>query len=333
MFGSTIIDVLIGVIAAFLGVSLAVSAITEALSSLVKLRQKTLVAGLADMLNQNTSGLALKVLNHALVNPLADGRADSLEKLTSLPAYIETDHFVVGLLSAIDYHPPCTTAVAAPQTGNPAPAATVSLETAIAGVTDEQIKQALKSLLAAAEGDVKKFEKAVGAWFDSSMERVAGIYKRYTQVISFIVALLVAMSLNIDALHITTELWQHQARAQLLTAAITQGGAAAADKLAIFSADALGANSKDANATGAATMLDALANSSLIGWQGFTGSDRDPSGRASTPAAFYSMMLGWLIAAGASLFGAPFWFDVLQKITQLRGVGGGPGVQDKSKTA
>jgi hypothetical protein len=36
------------------------------------------------------------------------------------------------------------------------------------------------------------------------------------------------------------------------------------------------------------------------------------------------MLLGWIIAAGAALFGAPFWFDVLQRFVQLRGTGRPP---------
>jgi hypothetical protein len=30
---------------------------------------------------------------------------------------------------------------------------------------------------------------------------------------------------------------------------------------------------------------------------------------------------GWLISAVATLFGAPFWFDALQKFVQIRGAG------------
>lgn len=32
-------------------------------------------------------------------------------------------------------------------------------------------------------------------------------------------------------------------------------------------------------------------------------------------------LLGWLITALATLFGAPFWFDTLQKFVRLRGAG------------
>ena len=30
---------------------------------------------------------------------------------------------------------------------------------------------------------------------------------------------------------------------------------------------------------------------------------------------------GWIITALSTLFGAPFWFDALQKFVQLRGAG------------
>jgi hypothetical protein len=34
--------------------------------------------------------------------------------------------------------------------------------------------------------------------------------------------------------------------------------------------------------------------------------------------------LGWLITAFATLFGAPFWFDTLQRIVRLKGSGPSP---------
>jgi hypothetical protein len=36
------------------------------------------------------------------------------------------------------------------------------------------------------------------------------------------------------------------------------------------------------------------------------------------------MVAGWLITACSSIFGAPFWFDLLQRLTQLRGTGRKP---------
>jgi hypothetical protein len=259
MFGSAIVDVLIGVVSAFLGVSLAASAITEAINSLFRLRQKTLVSGLGQMLNDTAfTGLALDVLNHGLVNPLGSGAATTKAGLTAQPAYVDAAQFATGFLAIVR-----------------------------------------------GAGDEAKLAASVGNWFDSSMERVSGEFKRFAQLISFVAALAVAAALNVDGLHITQELWQRPVLAESLPA----GGAVTSE-----------------------AALGALKSSTLIGWDGFADSDRNIFGGRGTAVGFASMLLGWLIVAGAALFGAPFWFDTLQRITQLRGVGGGAGVQDRPAT-
>ena len=42
-------------------------------------------------------------------------------------------------------------------------------------------------------------------------------------------------------------------------------------------------------------------------------------------------LLGWLVTAAAALFGAPFWFDLLQRMVNLRGTGTKPDEKDKEK--
>jgi hypothetical protein len=42
-------------------------------------------------------------------------------------------------------------------------------------------------------------------------------------------------------------------------------------------------------------------------------------------------LIGWLITATAALFGAPFWFDLLQKLIRLRGTGPKPSAQTGEK--
>jgi hypothetical protein len=43
-------------------------------------------------------------------------------------------------------------------------------------------------------------------------------------------------------------------------------------------------------------------------------------------------VLGWVITALASLFGAPFWFDTLQQVIRLKGAGPSPD-EKTNKTA
>ena len=68
---------------------------------------------------------------------------------------------------------------------------------------------------------------------------------------------------------------------------------------------------------------------------GLTGAEHRPQ-FASKPLAYLLSFLpalpGLLITAIASLFGAPFWFDLLQRLTQLRGTGAKPKTeQDKGQ--
>jgi hypothetical protein len=36
------------------------------------------------------------------------------------------------------------------------------------------------------------------------------------------------------------------------------------------------------------------------------------------------VLLGWLVTAAATLFGAPFWFDALEKLGRVKGTGPSP---------
>jgi hypothetical protein len=99
MFNSTVLDVAIGLVFTFLAISLAVSAIVEAVASAMKWRSSTLLSGIKDLLNDpNFSGLALGIYNHALVNPQDDGKAKQEKDLRYAPAYMEPRQFADALI-------------------------------------------------------------------------------------------------------------------------------------------------------------------------------------------------------------------------------------------
>jgi len=50
---------------------------------------------------------------------------------------------------------------------------------------------------------------------------------------------------------------------------------------------------------------------------------------ADTPPLSGTQLAGWLVTASTTLFGAPFWFDLLQKLVRLRGTGNKPGADGK----
>ena len=54
--------------------------------------------------------------------------------------------------------------------------------------------------------DMEAFSKKIQNWFNDTMERVSGWYKRQVQTILFIIGLLMAIIFNIDVVQITEKL-------------------------------------------------------------------------------------------------------------------------------
>jgi len=228
MFNSSILDVIIGLVFCFASVALFVSSLTEALASFLKLRHKTLLAGIQKMLNDpDGNGLVKSLYEHALIDPMSlalpavAATIDSAALAPSapppgarpatqaavapttpdwarrrqLPAYIASRDFAHALLDII----------------RTAPDANAGLKADIDAVADPQLRQALQGFHARARGDVDKFSDAIANWFDNAMDRLSGSYKRRAQVCTFLIALVTAAGLNIDAFHVLDQLWKRPA--------------------------------------------------------------------------------------------------------------------------
>jgi hypothetical protein len=272
MFSSTILDVAVGLIFAFLAVSLVASAATEALASILNWRGKTLLDGVQSLLNdKDLSGFAHEIYNHALTNPTSDGTTAAKASPRVMPSYIDPKLFAGALIDVIEK----------------SAGAGATIEQGIAAIPDLQLRAALQGMYDRVGGDADRFHKAIEGWFDSSMDRVSGTYKRYTQLVAFVIGLLAAAVLNIDAVHVAKALWQQPMVAGTFHVAPPDS----------------------------ATILEQLNNFGLpIGW-----------GKVDlTVGNLLIILTGWLITAVATLFGAPFWFGALQGIGQLRSSGPRP---------
>lgn len=161
-----------------------------------------------------------------------------------------------------------------------------SLAAAIEAIPDPQLRRALQGLYGRAR-DLQQFQDMLASWFDNAMARMSGSYKRKQLLISLLLALLLAIMFNIDSIHLFRTLWQQPT---------------------------LSAHLHDApTAIDAATMQALLALP--IGWNGFP----------PVPGADFALQVaGWLITASTALFGAPFWFDLMQRVVRMRGTGSKP---------
>ena len=158
---------------------------------------------------------------------------------------------------------------------------------------DHALKDILAALIDDGENAAVALKERLAGWFDEGMSRVAGWYKRRAKVMIFLIAGVVTLAANASSIHIAEELWRNDA---LRTQIAAQAQVAAQ--------------------TGKVSELEANNLASLevfpIGWSIV------PTGGLE----WLKTVLGWIITTAAVSLGAPFWFDLLGKVANLRGSGG-----------
>lgn len=300
MFDTPILSVAIGLVFCFAATALLLSTITELIASLLKLRSNTLLTGVKTMFNDpKFTGVALDIYNHALFHPTGDGTMSPRSRFWTYsgPSYVKAADFATAAIDVLQK----------------VPGDMSQLKASIDGTPNAQLKQLLQGMASRANGDVEKLRNQLAAWFDSSMARVSGSYKRRAQLIGFITGLIVAVSLNIDAYGIATTLWRNPSLAKQL----------ASDRT-LASKDA----KTDVGANWTALKEFPIGNTVFEKCV----PPATPESLICGKAREISTYLGGLLTAIATIFGAPFWFDALQQLVQIRGSGPKPKVKTEKAT-
>ena len=213
-------------------------------------------------------------------------------------------------------------------------------------VISPEVNQTLNALLlnvedyvTQGETNLAKARKNVEKWFDDSMDRISGAYKRYSQTMALVIGFFIALFLNVDSIDLTLYLWREPSVRQAL-----------ANNAANFQlpAEEMQANPGEA----LRNFRSQFVGLSLpVGW-GITNFENStaindncrlfPQGDQAfgiriigstrcivPPQATSEMNLaiklgGIFLTALAARQGAPFWFDILKKTVNLRGTGANP---------
>lgn len=321
--GATL-DVAIGVTFVFLLLSLVCTAVAEAVEHVFKYRAHYLRLGVEKLLLDGSPRLRDALYEHPLIKSLyVPSLLPGLVRTTG-PSYIPSRSFALALLDLVSRHggPPA------------APARTVgdlmaSLD-ADASTLPRNLVAALRTLAADAGDDLAKFKLGIEQWFDSSMDRVAGWYKRRAQFVSLILGLAVSVGLNADTLDIVRTLSSDSVvRASLVAAAekaLPAGGDTA--EAAAGGGDAVSEARRQVRKAvedlgglgvpigwrwiettpGPQPAIDLVRERAWPGWPW--------SGRWREQVAAH--LLGWLLTGLALSLGAPFWFDLLSRFMVVR---------------
>ena len=155
-------------------------------------------------------------------------------------------------------------------------------------------------------GDLNQFEQEVSSWFDRSMERASGVYKRNAKLVAITIGFLVALAANADTLHMFNMLSKDEA----LRAAIAQ----TANNIAVKNSELTPQAIEEINQ---ATQTLSLP----IGWGEINRKNQSKNRRGVFKIRY---ILGWLITAIAISMGSSFWYNLLRKIVDVGNVGKKP---------
>lgn len=327
LFGSTVLDVAIGLIFVYLLLAIICTSLNEWIASIFSLRANNLALGIRQLLDNqpkpgdpakattNTDWLISEFYQHPLITGMKKGDRH--------PSYISPRAFATTLMDIIS--------------GPDAQLTYANFKAGYDKLPDGDVKKVLNSLMRTTGPTLAEVQGNIEKWFDDSMDRVSGWYKRKIQWITAVVALALAFATNADSIRIAEMLWHNpELRAEGIKLAeqraeAAKNGAAEQDtntaQAEITYPDA--SNPLNPNATiKPVTPVERAYLTELIGWQG--------------AAQFHDlhtrdillMILGWLLTGLAVSLGAPFWFDVLNKVINIRSSGKAPSEQPKepSKT-
>jgi hypothetical protein len=285
-----ILEVVIGLSFLFFVLSIVTSAVNEAIAGLFKLRARMLEQAIVNLVtgakgDEDPAGRA--IVTELYEHSVINGYGSGRNK----PSYLSSRSFRNALLDV-------TTLLEATEepAGDPVPAEEIrrQVDESLSLIESENLRKTLTTIWRAAGRDAPEFRAGVERWFDRGMDRASGWYKRRAQVILFVVGMALAAGINADAVQMTNRLWADDAVREALVA----------------QADS------DQDEVSADT-IDRLGDIGVpLGWGDST--------RPDDTAGWIVAVVGWFLTGIAVSFGAPFWFDLLNKVANLRSAGRKP---------
>jgi hypothetical protein len=329
---SAILDVAIGIAFVYLFLSLICSVINEGIAALLSLRSKNLVRGVDSLFSGSKMADGRNIVDAIYAHGLIRGLYKEPAKLdpqqaaemqmttvrgciishvpvlkiidkwfdVNLPAYIPATTFSTALVDVISPPDPSRARVLE------------DVRQAIDRLPASPTRQALMSLVADTQKDLKEFQRKVEGWFNDSMDRAAGWYKSRAQNILLGIALVLTVLLNVDTIKLAQSLWnnpiQRQATVQLAQQYVDQHK------------DVLQNQQQLQQQAGALAQLGQQLPFPF-GWTQNGLWQKRPSWKQdwwSCSVSWLQTFVGWLITTLALSLGAPFWFDTLNKFMVVR---------------
>jgi len=337
------LDVAIGTVFLFLLLTFIASAILEFISRTMNWRAKNLYAAIASMLEGSELVTPAVFVDNPMIVALGRdsrfiSRFDILERMgwrppnkRVPPSYIPPAIFSGAVLEVLLRE----AAVHLSAEQRPVDLSPDGAITAIRLVVGAQLdsSDALSSVLittlATQGSSIQAVRLALEKWFNDTMDRASGWYKRRTQSVLLAFGLITAFACNIDTIAVVQWLWKSDAARQAVLVAATnyeKQGSPGSKPVAGYGSD-------DPNYTKMATRV-AGADQTIyelqypVGWN-INGKPselllRSWSLERRDHSQLSQYLLGCLLTAIAISMGSTFWFGALESLINIRSSGPKP---------
>jgi len=329
MSGFPILDLVVGIIFIYFLLSVISSSAVEMILTGLKARSKILeewlnrIFDIVIIEDGKEKTLGQVIMDHCAVIALSDkGKA---------PSYIDAKNFTSALIEKLTYDPKNPKSIASniediiTALKNTTLLST-EMQRALLGYAYEA-RDTYAALSVKTISEIEYFRSKVENWFDTSMDRLTGTFKkRFSRPVTLLVAIITAIALNADSVAIAKYLYNDpEARAKI----VAQAYQTASDSTYIKRLNELHASPQD-SVTLQQIKSDinkslqnineanaALTSDIPLGWKSKTNT-------AITAGVVITKITGLLATILAIFMGAPFWFDLLNKISNLRSTGTKP---------
>lgn len=198
-----------------------------------------------------------------------------------------------------------------------------SLETLAKQIQDRAIIDIRQGMLA--------LEQEIAGWYDRAMDRTAGVYRRNAKGVALIIGFLLAVATNTDTLHIMKQLAKEPTLRQTYAQAASQIVQKNPEAIACFQAapdpatqaKCLQSGGINASASDLSKAID-QATDIPLGWSRSNWQDQWQPSRRGLIASIFFLLVGWLTSGIAISMGAPFWFNLVQRVVNVRNTGDRP---------
>ncbi len=299
------INLVVGLIFILLLYSLLATTVMEIIASVFSMRGRNLERALGRLLFSSKDS---PIFQEFTGNPLYQQIQSRFFRWQRPPSYMSNQTFSTILFKTLFTD----------KEGNP----NVNIAEQIESIRNPKLRQALQHFHAESFNDTYVFRRKVETWYDEVMDRAGGWYKRNTQFILLVVGIFIAVIFNVDTIAIYDKLSKDpQAQLELLD---LTNKYFADSKIAEMQASELGMDYQQQVNSLLTQNLQSIKDPVGMGWDGFSDAAM-PNGLAD----WLYRILGWLTTALAVSLGAPFWFDLLKKLVNVRSSGSVPPVSNQ----